>query len=91
MKDSVWDLVLDGELDSPLRAFSFQACFGTGAGACVQIFLFSVAAIELKRKAPAAHTFLERELRCPFQMDLTKFNWQYLVVTKSEHRSLTAT
>ncbi|TFK53821.1 Na+/solute symporter [Heliocybe sulcata] len=29
------------------------------AGACVQIILFSVAAIELKRKAPGAHTFLE--------------------------------
>lgn len=28
-------------------------------GACVQIFLFSVAAIELKRKAPGAHTMLE--------------------------------
>lgn len=31
----------------------------TGAGACVQIFMFSVVAIELKRKAPGAHTFLE--------------------------------
>ena len=30
-----------------------------GAGASVQILLFSVAAIELKRKAPYAHTFLE--------------------------------
>ncbi|EKM50427.1 uncharacterized protein PHACADRAFT_104356 [Phanerochaete carnosa HHB-10118-sp] len=30
------------------------------AGACVQILMFSVAAIELKRKAPSAHTFLER-------------------------------
>ena len=33
--------------------------YAEGAGACVQILLFSVAAIELKRKAPAAHTFLE--------------------------------
>jgi urea-proton symporter len=32
-----------------------------GAGACVQILMFSIAAIELKRKAPGAHTFLERE------------------------------
>lgn len=32
-----------------------------GAGACVQIFLFAVAAIELKRKAPGAHTMLERK------------------------------
>lgn len=30
-----------------------------GAGASVQILLFSVLAIELKRKAPNAHTFLE--------------------------------
>lgn len=30
-----------------------------GAGASVQIFLFAIAAIELKRKAPLAHTFLE--------------------------------
>lgn len=30
-----------------------------GAGASVQIFLFAIAAIELKRKAPTAHTFLE--------------------------------
>ncbi|KAI0595332.1 Sodium:solute symporter family-domain-containing protein [Biscogniauxia sp. FL1348] len=33
--------------------------FWYGAGATVQIFLFAVAAIELKRKAPHAHTFLE--------------------------------
>ncbi|KAM0558127.1 hypothetical protein ACHAPJ_005294 [Fusarium lateritium] len=33
--------------------------FWYGAGATVQIFLFAVAAIELKRKAPLAHTFLE--------------------------------
>ncbi|KUJ13090.1 Na+/solute symporter [Mollisia scopiformis] len=33
--------------------------FWYGAGASVQILLFSVAAIELKRKAPNAHTFLE--------------------------------
>lgn len=33
--------------------------FWYGAGATVQIFLFSIAAIELKRKAPRAHTFLE--------------------------------
>lgn len=30
-----------------------------GAGACVQIIIFAVAAIELKRKAPNAHTFQE--------------------------------
>lgn len=33
--------------------------FWYGAGATVQIFLFAIAAIELKRKAPRAHTFLE--------------------------------
>ncbi|KAF9696630.1 hypothetical protein EKO04_005162 [Ascochyta lentis] len=33
--------------------------FWYGAGATVQIFMFAVAAIELKRKAPNAHTFLE--------------------------------
>ncbi|KAK0473496.1 hypothetical protein IW261DRAFT_1585789 [Armillaria novae-zelandiae] len=30
-----------------------------GAGACVQILLFTACAIELKRRAPAAHTFAE--------------------------------
>jgi len=30
-----------------------------GAGATVQIFVFAVSAIELKRRAPGAHTFLE--------------------------------
>lgn len=33
--------------------------FWYGAGACVQILLFSVAAVELKRKAPNAQTFLQ--------------------------------
>jgi Na+/proline symporter len=33
--------------------------FWYGAGASVQILLFSIAAIELKRKAPHCHTFLE--------------------------------
>ena len=30
-----------------------------GAGASVQIFVFAVCAVELKRRAPGAHTFLE--------------------------------
>ena len=30
-----------------------------GAGASVQIFVFAICAIELKRRAPGAHTFLE--------------------------------
>lgn len=29
------------------------------SGACVQVLLFSVLAIELKRRAPNAHTYLE--------------------------------
>ncbi|KAL1625114.1 hypothetical protein SLS56_007542, partial [Neofusicoccum ribis] len=33
--------------------------FWYGAGATFQIFMFALAAIELKRKAPRAHTFLE--------------------------------
>ncbi|KAF2089141.1 Na+/solute symporter [Saccharata proteae CBS 121410] len=33
--------------------------FWYGAGATFQIFMFALAAIELKRKAPKAHTFLE--------------------------------
>lgn len=33
--------------------------FWYAAGACVQILLFSVAAVELKRKAPNAQTFLQ--------------------------------
>lgn len=44
----------------------------TGAGACVQILLFSVAAIELKRKAPGAHTFLERTLTLIFCFEILK-------------------
>lgn len=32
---------------------------GYASGATVQILLFAVLAIELKRRAPAAHTFLE--------------------------------
>lgn len=35
------------------------AAWWYGAGACVQIIIFAVAAIELKRKAPNAHTFQE--------------------------------
>lgn len=41
-----------------------------GAGACVQILLFSVAAIELKRKAPGAHTFLERTFILIFCLEI---------------------
>lgn len=36
-----------------------SAAWWYGAGACVQIIIFAVAAIELKRKAPNAHTFQE--------------------------------
>ncbi|EXJ80454.1 hypothetical protein A1O1_08599 [Capronia coronata CBS 617.96] len=39
--------------------FGVSGPYWYGAGASVQILLFSVAAIELKRKAPNAHTFLE--------------------------------
>ncbi|RFU25541.1 hypothetical protein B7463_g10794, partial [Scytalidium lignicola] len=39
--------------------FGVSGPFWYAAGASVQILLFSVAAIELKRKAPNAHTFLE--------------------------------
>ncbi|THX18516.1 Na+/solute symporter [Aureobasidium pullulans] len=47
-----------------LTSTSWTYSFGVGgayfcAFCCVQIFLFSVAAIELKRKAPNAHTALE--------------------------------
>jgi SSS family transporter len=40
-------------------SFGVSGPFWYGAGASVQILLFSVFAIELKRKAPHAHTFLE--------------------------------
>lgn len=40
-------------------SFGVSGPFWYGAGASVQILLFSVFAIELKRKAPNAHTFLE--------------------------------
>ncbi|TID15089.1 sodium/proline symporter [Venturia nashicola] len=39
--------------------YGISGAYFYGAGACVQIFLFAVAAIELKRKAPGAHTMLE--------------------------------
>ncbi|MFP3340436.1 hypothetical protein R0J91_20820, partial [Micrococcus sp. SIMBA_131] len=29
------------------------------AGACIQVLLFAIVAIQLKRRAPNAHTFLE--------------------------------
>ena len=40
-------------------SYGVSGPFWYGAGASVQILLFSVFAIELKRKAPNAHTFLE--------------------------------
>lgn len=39
--------------------FGVSGAYFYGAGATIQIFIFSIAAIELKRRAPAAHTFLE--------------------------------
>ncbi|KAK3653549.1 hypothetical protein LTR22_011223 [Elasticomyces elasticus] len=39
--------------------YGVSGAYFYGAGATVQIFIFAVAAIELKRRAPAAHTFLE--------------------------------
>ncbi|EGV60941.1 hypothetical protein CANTEDRAFT_128749 [Yamadazyma tenuis ATCC 10573] len=40
-------------------SYGISASFWYSAGCCCQIFLFAVAATELKRKAPNAHTFLE--------------------------------
>uniref|UniRef100_A0A060T9S5 ARAD1D16852p n=1 Tax=Blastobotrys adeninivorans TaxID=409370 RepID=A0A060T9S5_BLAAD len=39
--------------------YGVSGAFWYAAGACVQIILFATIAIELKRKAPNAHTFLE--------------------------------
>ncbi|EPY49600.1 urea transporter [Schizosaccharomyces cryophilus OY26] len=39
--------------------YGVSGAFWYASGACVQILLFTVLAIELKRKAPNAHTFLE--------------------------------
>lgn len=39
--------------------FGVSGAYFYGAGACVQIFLFAVAALSLKRIAPGAHTMLE--------------------------------
>jgi Na+/proline symporter len=39
--------------------FGVSGAYYYGAGATVQIFVFAAAAIELKRRAPGAHTFLE--------------------------------
>ncbi|KAH8649908.1 Sodium:solute symporter family-domain-containing protein [Xylariales sp. PMI_506] len=39
--------------------YGISASFWYGAGCCVPILSFAVLAIELKRKAPNAHTFLE--------------------------------
>jgi Na+/proline symporter len=48
-------------LTSTSWAYSYgvSGAYYYGAGASVQIFVFAVAAVELKRRAPAAHTFLE--------------------------------
>jgi Na+/proline symporter len=40
-------------------SYGVSGPFWYAAGACVQILLFSVAAVELKRKAPNAQTFLQ--------------------------------
>ncbi|KAI0727414.1 Sodium:solute symporter family-domain-containing protein [Fomitopsis betulina] len=39
--------------------FGISGAYFYGAGACIQIFVFAVSAIELKRRAPGAHTFME--------------------------------
>jgi len=39
--------------------FERELMSGYASGATVQILLFAVLAIELKRRAPSAHTFLE--------------------------------
>ena len=39
--------------------FGIAGSFWYAAGACIQVVLFSVLAIELKRKAPMTHTFTE--------------------------------
>ncbi|EEB07045.1 urea transporter [Schizosaccharomyces japonicus yFS275] len=39
--------------------YGISGAFWYASGACVQILLFTVLAIELKRRAPGAHTFLE--------------------------------
>ncbi|KAI9737371.1 MAG: hypothetical protein M1834_009525 [Cirrosporium novae-zelandiae] len=40
-------------------SYGISGAYFYGAGASVQIYVFAVSAIELKRKAPGAHTFLE--------------------------------
>lgn len=40
-------------------SYGVSGAYFYGAGATVQIFVFAVSAIELKRRAPGAHTFLE--------------------------------
>lgn len=40
-------------------SYGVSGAYFYGAGASVQIFVFAVSAIELKRRAPGAHTFLE--------------------------------
>lgn len=39
--------------------FGVSGAYFYAAGASIQIFVFAITAIELKRKAPGAHTFLE--------------------------------
>ncbi|KAH9920685.1 Sodium:solute symporter family-domain-containing protein [Fomitopsis serialis] len=39
--------------------FGVSGAYFYGAGASIQIFVFAVSAIELKRRAPGAHTFME--------------------------------
>ena len=48
-------------LTSTAWAYSYgvSGAYYYGGGACIQIFIFTVVAVEFKRRAPGAHTFLE--------------------------------
>ncbi|KAL3420531.1 sodium symporter family protein [Phlyctema vagabunda] len=65
-------------------SYGVSGPFWYGAGASVQILLFSVAAIELKRKAPNAQTFLQiakHRYGAPAHITLSCYSLLYQVIT----------
>ncbi|KAH8685368.1 putative sodium/proline symporter [Tricladium varicosporioides] len=65
-------------------SYGVSGPFWYGAGASVQILLFSVAAIELKRKAPYAQTFLQiakHRYGAPAHIVLSSYSLLYQVIT----------
>lgn len=56
--------------------------FWYASGATVQILLFATLAIELKRKAPNAHTFLVSTISCPIDFPDQRFNKSFFFLSR---------